>query len=99
MTPILNPWQQDQTIAKSKITNRASIRVLERYPLTDGDIEKLFDAEEMAGGDPEMLYKLCRQLVNAWTYIIYFQPKPDDLIGSFREIYYALSNSENEEKY
>ncbi|EFP02493.1 hypothetical protein CRE_31559 [Caenorhabditis remanei] len=85
MDPILSEWDDSQSIVKSKITNRASIRILERYPLKETDVETLFEAEEMAGGEPEELYKLCRQLLNVWKYAIFFQPKPENFVELLQE--------------
>uniref|UniRef100_A0A1I7U7U2 COMM domain-containing protein n=1 Tax=Caenorhabditis tropicalis TaxID=1561998 RepID=A0A1I7U7U2_9PELO len=85
MEPVLPQWDESQTIIKSKLTNRASIRILERYPLTDDDVETLFKAEEMAGGDPEALFQLCRLLIKVWKYAIFFQPKPDAFIELMQE--------------
>lgn len=85
MDPILLQWDETHTIAKSKITSRASIRILERYPLREEDVTTLFEEEEMAGGDPEALYKLCKQLLNVWKYAIFFQPKPDQFSNLLQE--------------
>ncbi|CAI2355121.1 unnamed protein product [Caenorhabditis sp. 36 PRJEB53466] len=84
MEPTLTHWNEGQTIAKSKITSRASVRILERYPIEESDVNSLFDAEEMAGGDPEALYNLSRLLLKLWKFVIFFQPKPEALIDLLR---------------
>ncbi|CAA94739.2 COMM domain-containing protein [Caenorhabditis elegans] len=86
MEPVLNVWDSSHSILKSKITNRASIRILERYPVKEkNEVETLFDQEEMAGGDSEALFKLCHQLLNVWKYAIYFQPKSEVFIDTLQE--------------
>ncbi|CAP36574.2 Protein CBG19299 [Caenorhabditis briggsae] len=103
MEPVLQPWDDSQTIAKSKITSRASIRIFEKYPLKEENVSTLFSTEEMAGGEPEELYKLvvylikfenqsffiqCRQLLNVWKYAIFFQPKPENFANLLQESNY-----------
>ncbi|UMM36608.1 hypothetical protein L5515_008696 [Caenorhabditis briggsae] len=88
MEPVLQPWDDSQTIAKSKITSRASIRIFEKYPLKEENVSTLFSTEEMAGGEPGELYKLCRQLLNVWKYAIFFQPKPENFANLLQESNY-----------
>ncbi|CAL2045741.1 unnamed protein product [Caenorhabditis brenneri] len=85
MEPVLPKWDDSQTIVKSKLTSRASIRILERFPLKVEDVETLFDTEEMAGGDPEALYQLCRLLLNVWKYAVFYQPKPEVFLELLQE--------------
>ncbi|CAI5452894.1 unnamed protein product [Caenorhabditis angaria] len=91
MEPELPEFDESISFTKSKLTIRTSNRILENYPITESEVTKLFDPEELEGGDIDNFFVFCNLLLKVWRYCFYYQVKPEKLANQLEEKHFPTS--------